>query len=343
MKKIFLAILFLIVIAGAIAAWIFLASGTGFSEKSKALYIRTKAATKKAVMDSLEKNSIVGNTAAIDFLAKQMDYWDDIKPGKYEIKKGSSLLSIVRMLRRGAQTPVNFTITKLRTKQDLARIVGKKFETDSAEMMAFLGNADSMKKYDADIETGMWNILPDTYTYYWTASPSVIYDKLADESKKFWDGERKNKATALGMTPLQVYVLASIIEEETTNNSEKDTIASVYLNRLRIGMPLQADPTLKFAVQDFALKRIAGEILDVQSPYNTYRNQGLPPGPICTPSRTTIDKVLNPATTTYLYFVAKPRLGGHLFSSSYQEHLKKRADYLAADKLRLEKEKNAGR
>jgi UPF0755 protein len=196
-----------------------------------------------------------------------------------------------------------------------------------------------LERFETEPSIAMWNIIPDTYTYHWNASPSDVYEKIYEESKNFWTEERQEQAKTQGLTPLETYILASIIEEETTNDAEKDTIASVYINRFKIGMPLQADPTLKFAVKDFSLKRIAGDILNVESPYNTYRYKGLPPGPICTPSRTTIDKVLNPAATDYLYFVAKPRLGGHLFSASYAEHLKKRADYLAADKLRQEKEK----
>jgi UPF0755 protein len=329
MKRIlWIAGLVIIIVAG-IAAWIFLGPGTGFREPKKALYIRSDAATKKAVLDSLEKNEIIGNETAFNFLADQMDYWDGIKPGKYEIKKGSSLVSIVRMLRRGQQTPVDLVINKYRLKEDFARAVGRKFETDSTEMMAFLNNNDSLKKYDAEPELAMWNVLPDTYTYFWNSTPNDIYKKIHEYSEKFWNQERKNKAAALGLTPQQVYILASIIEEETTRHSEKDTIASVYLNRLKKGMTLGADPTLKFATRQFALKRVIG-ILDVESPYNTYRNKGLPPGPICTPSKLTIDKVLNPATTDFLFFVAKPGLGGHLFSVTYEEHLRKRDDYIRA-------------
>lgn len=327
MKRVlWITALIVIVIAG-IAGWIFLGPATDFKQDKRALYIRTDAATKQAVLDSLNKNDIISNESAFNFLADKMDYWDEIKPGKYEIKKGSSLLSIVRMLRRGQQTPVDLVINKYRLKEDFAKAVGRRFETDSAAMMAFLNNADSLQKYGAGSETAMWNVLPDTYTYFWNSGPDAIYKKISEASKKFWTGERKNKAAAIGLSPQQVYILASIIEEETTRHVEKDTIASVYLNRLKKGMPLGADPTLKFATRDFAAKRVIG-ILDVQSPYNTYRNKGLPPGPICTPSRITIDKVLSPATTDFLFFVAKPGLGGHLFSVTYEEHLRKRDDYI---------------
>jgi UPF0755 protein len=157
-------------------------------------------------------------------------------------------------------------------------------------------------------------------------------------SQKFWTTERKEKAKAIGLTPTQAYILASIIEEETNDNAEKDTIASVYLNRLKTGMPLGADPTLKFATRQFELKRIAGDILNVESPFNTYKHTGLPPGPICTPSKESIDAVLNPAVTDYFYFVANSKLSGHLFSHSFEEHVIKANQYREEDKLRRQKD-----
>jgi UPF0755 protein len=339
MKKLLLTLFILIIICGAVAAWIFLGPATGFSSSEKALYIRNNAATKKAVMDSLLKNKIITSETAFEFLANRLNYWKNIKPGKYEIKKGSSVLTVVRMLRNGSQTPVKFTINKIRTKEDLAEMVGRKFECDSTAMLNFLNNEDSLKKFETSPELAVCNILPDSYTYFWNTYPSKIYQKFYDASQKFWTDERKQKAQALGLSPTQVYILASIIEEETTNDKEKDTIASVYLNRLNTGIKrLQADPTLKFAVKDFSLKRIAGEILNVESPYNTYKYPGLPPGPICTPSKKTIDAVLNPAKTNYMFFVANSNLNGHLFSVTFEEHIKKAAQYREEDKLRRERD-----
>lgn len=338
MKKLLLIVLILILICGAVAGWIFLGPATGFSSSEKALYIRSNAATKKAVMDSLTKNKIITNETAFEFLANRLDYWKNIKPGKYEIKKGSSLLKIVRMLRNGSQTPVKFIITKIRLKESLAEMVGRKFECDSTAMINFLNSEDSLKKFETGPELAVCNILPDTYTYFWNTYPSKIYQKFYDASQKFWTDERKQKAQALGLTPEQVYILASIIEEETTNDKEKDTIASVYLNRYKKGMALQADPTLKFAARDFALKVIQGPIMHIASPYNTYDNKGLPPGPICTPSKKTIDAVLNPANTNYMFFVANSKLNGHLFSETFEEHKIKAAEYHREDKLRREQD-----
>lgn len=332
-KAIGIGLLFLLTVAG-VAAWIFIGPGTGFSAKKEYLYIRPGAATQEAVMDSIHQNNIVSKPGAFSFLASQLGYWDGIRPGRYEVKKGTSILSLVRTLRNGRQTPVNLTITKLRTKEDFARLTGNRFAFDSLQMIALLNNPDSLAAFNADTTTALWQVIPDTYSIFWTASPVSVYQRLANESKKYWTEERREKAKALGLTPKEVYILASIIEEETTNHQEKDTIASVYLNRLKKGMPLQADPTLKFAARNFALKRIAGPILNVPSPYNTYRNRGLPPGPISTPSKKTLNAVLNPAQTPYLYFVANSRLNGHLFSVTFEEHLQKARSYWQQDKQR---------
>lgn len=331
MKKLILIVLVLLVIGVAFGAWLFLGPATAFDENKRTLYIRTNAATKGAILDSLEKNNIIKNKSAFGWLATRLDYWQSIKPGKYDIKKGSSLLTMLRMLRNGQQTPVNFTINKIRTKEDLARMAGSKFEFDSTRMLAFLNNADSLKSFDANAETALWVVLPDTYTYFWNTTPKKVYQKLADESKKFWNEERRKKASERNLTPLEAYILASIVEEETNANEEKSTIASVYLNRLRKGMPLQADPTVKFALKDFGLKRIFEKHLSVESLYNTYSNRGLPPGPICTPSRTTLNAVLNAPQTDYLYFVASPQFNGtHLFAATYEEHLRNRRLYTDA-------------
>lgn len=338
MKKILKIGLVVVLISAVIGGWFFLGPATGFSAKKEFLYIRSDAATREAVLDSLKQNAIVSNTTAFAFLADRVDYWKNVRPGKYEIKKGTSLLTLVRMLRNGRQAPVDLVITKLRTKEDFARFAGAKFEFGPEALLSFLNNPDSMKAYGVDTATVFCNVLPDTYRYFWNSTPSTVYRKLHQAAKTFWNQERKQKAQALGLSTTEVYTLASIVEEETTNNREKDTIASVYLNRLKKGMPLQADPTLKFAVRNFGLKRIAGEIIQSPSPYNTYKNKGLPPGPICTASEVTIDAVLNPASTGYFFFVANSKLNGHLFSQSFEEHVKKANAYREEDRARRQRD-----
>ena len=333
MKKILLILFILLIIGVSVGAWIFLGPATGFDAKKEALYIRSNAATKEAVMDSLRANKIIKNESLFTLVADRMNYWQSIKPGKYEIDKGSSVIEMVRQLRNGRQTPVNVTITKVRTKEDLAKLIGRRLEVDSAQMLSYINNNEFLKKHEINSEEVMTLVLPDTYTYFWNATPQKVFEKFVEASEKYWTAERKKKAEALGITPIQAYIVASIVEEESNKLEEKDTIASVYLNRIRIGMPLQADPTVKFALKDFALTRIYGEHLNVVSPYNTYRNRGLPPGPICTPSRKTIDEVLSAPQTSYLYFVANPALNGtHVFSSNYAEHMTKARQYQQAYK-----------
>lgn len=327
----------LIVIGVAAVAFIFLGPATGFSGGKEYLYIRTQAPTKEAVLDSMKARQLMTREWAFNLLANRYNYWENIKPGRYEIKNGASVVDMVRMLKNGRQSPVNFTFNKLRTKNELARFAGRLLEFDSTAMMAFLNNADSLARYDATPETALWNLIPDTYEYFWNTTPGKVYSKLASEAKKFWTTERKQKAAALNLTPLQVSIIASIVEEETNNNEEKDTIASVYINRLRRGMPLGADPTIKFALQDFSITWIRGDMLNVSSPYNTYRNKGLPPGPICTPSRKTLEAVLSAPATNYLYFVANSNFSGsHLFSATYAEHLIKARAFQQEDKRRRE-------
>jgi UPF0755 protein len=331
MKKVFLVVLVVLLLLGGVAAWLFAGPGTGFSEGKRTLYIRSDAATKKAVLDSLQQNNIISHSAVFTWLASRMDLWNNLKPGKYDISKGSSVLAVIRKLRNGQQTPVNLVITKLRTKEDFARLAGNRFECDSAQMIHFLNNADSLRPFETEPEEAMTLVLPDTYKFFWNTTPEKIYAKLAQEAKRFWTEERQEKAAALGLTYPKSYILASIVEEETNNSEEKDTIASVYLNRVAKGMPLQADPTVKFALKNFTLTRIYGEHLNTVSPYNTYRNRGLPPGPICTPSKKTIDAVLAAPQTSYIYFVANKQLNGtHSFSTTYAEHMVKAREYQAA-------------
>jgi UPF0755 protein len=336
MKKILIVVALLVLVGVAVAGWLFLGPATGFKNAKSSLYISSRAATKEAIIDSLKKNNIIKNESSFTWLAGQMDYWKKIKPGKYDIKKGSSLLEIIRTLRNGRQTPVNLVITKLRTKNDLARLVSKRFEPDSAEMISFLTNDDSLKAFDKNNDVAMTVVLPDTYTLFWNTSAKNIYKKLADEEKKFWNSDRLEKAKQLGLTPTQTYILASIVDEETNAANEKGIIASVYLNRINKNMPLQADPTIRFALNDFTIKRVYGDHLNVASPYNTYRNTGLPPGPICTPSKKTIDAVLQAPSTNYLYFVADSSFNGtHNFSATYREHLEKAKAYQKAFKERF--------
>ncbi|RYZ23245.1 MAG: endolytic transglycosylase MltG [Chitinophagaceae bacterium] len=322
MRRILLLI-FLVLFLGAVAAaWILLGPGTGFSGRKGTLYISSKAHTKEAVLDSIGKRQIVRSPRVFEWLAGRLGYWDRIRPGKYEFNEGTSLLTIVRTLRNGSQTPVKLTIKKLRTPGDLAAMVGGKFEMDSSDFMNFFRSPDSMSTFKVAPEKAMTLVFPDTYTYNWTAGPRQVLRKLADVAAGYWTEERLDKAKKLGLSKEEAYTLASIVEEETNAQEEKGNVASVYLNRLNKGMRLQADPTVKYAVGDFSITRVLQVHTAVPSPYNTYQNPGLPPGPICTPQRKTIDAVLDAPKTDYLFFVANPeKPGTHTFTVTYGEHL----------------------
>lgn len=280
MRRIALIILVLVLIVGGFFAWLFLGSATGFKPGVKYVYIPSGTTSKQTVMDLLEKDSIVVHEATFNWLANRMNYWQNIKPGKYKINKGENVISIVKKLKNGQQDPVNIVILKFRTREALAGAIGKKLECDSSSILRFMNSPDSLKPYGLDTNTVMTAIFPDTYTYFWNTTPKKVFSKFYDAYQTVWTDERKRKAAAQGLTMAAAYTLASIIEEETNYKEDKPLMASVYLNRIRKGMTLGADPTVKFALRDFGLKRIYEKHTAVQSPYNTYRVAGLPPGPI---------------------------------------------------------------
>jgi UPF0755 protein len=312
----------LIVLLGILIGWRFLGPNTRFTEDKKAFYIKPGSSMGYIEME-LEKAGIVKNNRSFDKLARLTGYHKNIIPGRYVFARGASIFTVWKTLKNGRQTPVNFTITKLRTPQDLAKKISSQFNVNEANALRFLSSNDSLRSYGLDSHTVMTAVLPNTYNIYWTTPIHKIFERLHGEQQKFWTPERKNLASSHNLSPVQAYILASIVEEETNMEGDKGKIASVYLNRLETGMRLGADPTVKYALKDFSLKRIYHKHLTVQSPYNTYQVNGLPPGPICTPSLSTINAVLNAPATNYLYFVAKPDFSGYSnFATTYDEHLK---------------------
>jgi UPF0755 protein len=320
MKKIigFISLLFLVIIV--FAGWkIF--GPTIKQPEGKFLYITTGSNYQNVITELVNKK-VISRTSWFNLVSRILKY-KNIKPGKFEIKKGMSLFNLVRVLKNDRQSRVDLVIIKFRTKEEFARRIGKEFETDSLQMISFLNSNDSLRHYGSDTNTWACSIIPNTYTYFWNSTPTKIFSKLNSASQKFWTDEKKQKLRNNNLTPTQAYILASIIEEETNVKADKRNIASVYLNRMGKGMALQADPTIKFAMKDFTLKRIYEKYLSVQSPYNTYANKGLPPGPICTPSVETLDDVINAPKTDYIYFVANSDLnGGSVFTSKYEDHMR---------------------
>jgi UPF0755 protein len=339
-KKIFLSVIAIILIIAAFITYkIFGPAVSAKGDGPQYLFVKTGSSfddLKKELMDK----EFLSSTAWFG-RASQILKFKIVKPGRYKLSNGMSVFNLARMLRNGQQTPVNFVITKLRTKEDLARRAGKLFECDSLQLIGYLNNNDSLKQFDVDSNTVMALALPLTYTINWNTTPKKIFQHLHNAWKEFWTEERKQKASALGLTTIQVSTLASIIDEETNKAGDRPKIASVYINRLALKMPLQADPTVKFGLKEFGLKRVMYVHTQTPSPYNTYLNTGLPPGPICTPQSETIDDVLNAPKTDYLYFVASSEFDGtSVFTSNYDDHMKYARLYQAALTKLLDSAKN---
>ena len=256
---------------------------------------------------------------------------EKIRTGRYAIEPGMNTVNTFRMIRNGQQEPIMLTIPECRTMEQMAARLSGKLMIDSTTIANALTDKAFCQQLGYDTCTIACIFVPNTYEVYWNTSIDKFMNRMVKEHDKFWTSERKQKANDLGLSANEVCTLASIIDEETANNSEKPMIAGMYLNRLRINMPLQADPTVKFALKDFALKRIYHNHLEVKSPYNTYKNTGLPPGPIKVASIQGIDAVLNRIAHNYIYMCAKEDFSGtHNFASSYEEHLKNAARYSKA-------------
>lgn len=271
-------------------------------------------------------------------LVRHSDYAENIKTGRYEINSSIGAFKLFRHLKAGMQSPVHLTIPSVRTEDDLAEELSAKLMFSQQSILAVLTNPDTCAAYGYKPETMMCMFVPNTYDIYWNISIGKFLKRMKNESDSFWNDERTAKAKNLNLSPAEVITLASIVDEETANNAEKPMVAGMYYNRLNVrnaeypnGMPLQADPTIKFALKQFGLKRIYHNMLRTNSPYNTYINPGLPPGPIRIPSVAGIDAVLNLTHHDYLYMCAKEDFSGtHNFARSYSEHQANAAKYSKA-------------
>jgi len=337
--RIGLIVLALLILAMGAVAWLFLGDATSFTEKSKQVVIVKDETNKSAVLAVFDKAGILKFNSLLGIAGAPINLWDNMKPGKYEIRKGQSIVQIVRMLKNGRFAQVKLVLNKVRTKEELAKLISKTFPIDSLDALKYISSDDSLKKFNTDANKLFTQLIPNTYLFYYDASLNKIFQKLTNEGSDFWlKNNRMAKCKALGMQPEQVYILASIVEEETNYESDKYKIASVYINRLKKQMPLQACPTIKYAMNDFTITRIYEKYLINPSPYNTYKFKGLPPGPICTPSPKTIDIVLNSPATDYIYFVAKSDFSGyHHFSNNYPEHNKFAIEYQKALDIYMQK------
>ena len=318
----------LLALAGLVA--FYLTGSLSQSEQCEYVYIDDN--------DNLDSVSVklapIANEQALfsfRLISRHIGYDKHIRTGRYAILPGEGVISVLRKLKNGHQDPIRLTIPESKTTDRLAGTLSRKLMMDSLSLSILLKDSSFCTAQGYDTATIVCLFVPDTYEVYWNTSIENLMARLKKEHEKFWDKNRLEKAAAIGLSPNEVCTLASIIDEETSNNPEKPMIARMYLNRLKKGMPLQADPTVKFALKDFALKRIYHNMLNTDSPYNTYRYAGLPPGPIKVASIAGIDAVLNAPPHNYFYMCAKEDFSGtHNFASTYMEHLRNAARYSKA-------------
>lgn len=275
---------------------------------------------------------------AFCILSRHSNLVKHVRTGRYEITSDMGAYTVFRRFKNGIQSPVRLVVPSVRTMEDMAEILGKTLMPDSATFAKSLTSEDFCRKYGYDTATIYALFIPNTYELYWDTSVDKFMQRMKKENASFWDDSRTAKAKNLNLTPVQVATLASIVDEETANDAEKPMIAGMYYNRLTLrdkeypdGMPLQADPTIKFALKDFSLRRIYHNMLTINSPYNTYKNPGLPPGPIRVASIAGLDAVLNMVHHDYLYMCAKPDFSGtHDFAVTYKEHMANARRYAEA-------------
>jgi UPF0755 protein len=265
------------------------------------------------------------------FLAEYLDYPENMKTGRFAVTPGMNNLDILKMLRRGTQEPVRITFNNIRFIDDLAERLSEQLMVGNDELMALLGDSEYCRSMGFTPQTVHAMFIPNTYEIYWNVSAENLLLRMKREHTAFWTNTRVLQAQKIGLSPFQVSILASIVEEESAVANEFPVIAGLYINRLHKGMPLQADPTVKFALGDFTLQRILNEHLTVDSPYNTYRHTGLPPGPLRIPSITGLEAVLNYKEHNYLYMCAREDFSGrHNFASTLSEHNRNADRYRAA-------------
>lgn len=323
-RKKIATVLFVTSLAG-IAALLFLyllLFGTNVKVGDKPAVILIPAeSTYESALDSVEANLDIRNHGVFRWIAERKNYKSHVIPGRYMIEKDMSYNTLINILRSGKQTSVRITFNNIRTLEELAGKVGGRIETDSLQLITFLSESSNYDEDGFTPETVISVFLPDTYEFYWSTSAEGFYERMLSEYRRFWNSERQKKAKAKGLTPVEVSILASITDYEAAREDEKPRIAGVYLNRLKRGIPLQADPTVKFALNDFSITRVLSKHLRIDSPYNTYKYKGLPPGPIGCPSIGGLEAVLNAEEHDYIYFVARADFSGyHNFSRTLAEH-----------------------
>ncbi len=327
LKKVILATFLVgLVIMGLFSYYVYdtiFVSNTSFSNKQAHIFIPTGASFDDVVQ---ELNPLLIDIESFKTVARKKKYVNHIKPGHFVIEKGMNNNEIVNTIRL-KNIPISIKFNNQERVENLAGSLSKQLEPDSLSFLQVFKNPQLLKKYNLNNQTVLTLFIPNTYEMYWNITPEAFMAKMHKEYTKFWDTSRLAKATKLGLTPQEVTTLAAIVQKETAKEDERPRVAGVYINRLKKGMPLQADPTIIYAVKlasdsfDKPIKRVLFTDLKIDSPYNTYKNAGLPPGPISMPDISSIDAVLNYEKHDYYYFVADVKnFGYHKFAKTLAQH-----------------------
>ncbi|TVQ14900.1 MAG: endolytic transglycosylase MltG [Bacteroidetes bacterium] len=324
--KVLVSIFIIVIVSGGIAAWrlyhaiyqpniflgerktthIFIPTGSNFNDVKAILY---------------EKGMII-NTNTFEWLAEKKNYRNNIRPGRYLIHEDMGNNELINILRSGQQDPVMLTFNNIRLKEQLAGNIASQIEADSLSIIRLLNDHAFLEQFNMNPETSKLLFIPNTYEFFWNTSAEQLLTRMHREYNAFWNEQRLAKAQRINLTPLEVGTLASIVQLETSRPDELPRVAGVYINRLKRNMRLQADPTVIFAVGDYSIRRVLNRHLEMDSPYNTYKYAGLPPGPIALPEQRVIDGVLNYENHEYLFFCAKDDFSGyHAFARTYSQHL----------------------
>ncbi len=331
----FLKVIVVIALLCAVGVWVtYSAFFCSAVSEDRILYIRShelQSAGYESVMQS-EVLPYLAHHQAFDVYASYLNLPERIKSGRYELKQGMSVVDVVRMLKLGTQRPISLIFNNIRTPEQLAGRLAQEIEADSVTILATLSSPELLKEFGFKNKEAMMSIfIPNTYEMYWNIAPEKLVRRMMNEYNKFWTPEREAKRKTLSLSKLDISTLASIVYEETAKEDEMPRVAGVYINRLKRGMRLQADPTVKYALGDFEIKRVLYKHLECDSPYNTYIYAGVPPTPIAMPSIAAIDGVLNYEKHNYIFFCARPTFDGyHNFARTLSEHNANSRAYSAA-------------
>lgn len=308
------------IICSVLMAGYYVIFGANITIKDSGIIYVEKNSDIQSIVDTLQKKGYIKNEKSLLITAQLKKYTSNLKSGRYKLKGISSNAELIDLLRSGQQEAVNFTFNNIRTMEQFANMVSTQLDIEANTITKLSDSLEFVHQLGFTKETFIGMFIPNTYKIYWNTSATDFMKRMSSEYNKFWTA-RHEKIKKVGLTAMDVMILASIIEEETTNIDEYPIVAGVYMNRLNKNIPLAACPTLKFAWNDFTLRRILNKHLEIESPYNTYKYQGLPPGPVRMPSITVIDAVLNYQKHDYLFFCAKSDFSGrHHFSKTLREH-----------------------